>query len=151
MSVLALSFLNLPEAEQKDKKLQPQRSLIEIAKQPTCIVAIACGMLGYGIMSFVMTATPLAMNHHSHNFSDTSFVIQWHVLAMFALSFFTRTIIRKVGDLNIMFCGVLLGFICVFFNLMGSTITHFWLALVLTGFKLEFYLCGGNKFADANI
>ncbi|RDH82815.1 MAG: MFS transporter [endosymbiont of Galathealinum brachiosum] len=145
MSVMALSFLKLPEAEHKDEKLQVQRSLIEIVTQPACIVAIICGMLGYGVMSFVMTATPLAMNHHSHDFSDTSFVIQWHVLAMFAPSFFTGSIIRKVGELKVMFSGVLLGFTCVFVNLTGSTITHFWLALVLLGLSWNFIFVGATS------
>jgi len=144
-SVIALTFLKLPEAEQDDQKTQPQRPLIEIAKQPVCIVAIICGMLGYGVMSFVMTATPLAMNHHSHNFSDTSFVIQWHVLAMFAPSFVTGTIIRKTGELKVMLSGVLLGFACVFVNLTGSTMWHFWIALVLLGLSWNFLFVGATS------
>jgi len=145
LSVIALFFLKLPEAEHDEHELQQQRPLLEILKQPVCIVAIICGMLGYGVMSFVMTATPLAMNHHSHNFSDTSFVIQWHVLAMFAPSFFTGSIIKKVGELKVMLTGVLLGFACVFVNLSGSTIVHFWGALLLLGLSWNFMFVGATS------
>lgn len=145
LSVIALSFLKLPEAEEHDTSSQPQRSLIQIAKQPACIVAIICGMLGYGVMSFIMTATPLAMHHHQHDFSDTSFVIQWHVLAMFAPSFFTGAIIRKTGELKVMFTGALLGIGCVLINLNGASIFHFWTSLVLLGLSWNFLFVGATS------
>ena len=145
LSVIALFFLKLPEAEHDEHEQRQQRPLLEILKQPVCIVAIICGMLGYGVMSFVMTATPLAMNHHSHNFSDTSFVIQWHVLAMFAPSFFTGSIIKKVGELKVLLTGVLLGFACVFVNLTGSTIVHFWVALLMLGLSWNFMFVGATS------
>jgi len=145
LSVIAITFLKLPAEEHRDKKKETQRPLLEIIKQPVCIVAIVCGMLGYGVMSFVMTATPLAMNHHNHDFSDTSFVIQWHVLAMFAPSFITGFIIRKIGELKVMLAGVLLGFACVIFNLAGTTILHFWIALVLLGLSWNFMFVGATS------
>ena len=145
MSVTALMFLKLPIAGNHIEENLPQRKLIEILKQPACFVAIICGMLGYGVMSFVMTATPLAMNHNSHSFSDTSFVIQWHVLAMFAPSFFTGSIIRKAGELKVMLSGVLLGIGCVFINLSGSTIIHFWMALVCLGLSWNFLFVGATS------
>jgi len=92
------------------------------------IVAVICGMLGYGVMTYVMTATPLAMGHH-HDLDDTAFVIQWHVLAMFAPSFFTGTIIQRVGVINVLLLGALLALICMIINLNGYSINHFWLAL----------------------
>lgn len=145
LSVIAMSFLKLPVEEHVNDKKEAQRALLEIIKQPVCIVAIACGMLGYGVMSFVMTATPLAMNHHNHNFSDTSFVIQWHVLAMFAPSFVTGFIIKKTGELKVILMGVLLGFACVTFNLLGTSIFHFWLALVLLGLSWNFMFVGATS------
>ena len=108
------------------------------------IVAVICGMLGYGVMSFVMTATPLAMKHHTHDFSETSFVIQWHVLAMFAPSFFTGAFIRKIGELKVMLIGAVLGCLCVLINLNGTTLTHFWLALVLLGLSWNFLFVGST-------
>lgn len=95
-------------------------------------------------MSFVMTATPLAMKHHAHGFPDTSFVIQWHVLAMFAPSFVTGSVIQKVGELKVMFIGGLLGIVCVLVNLNGTSLTHFWIALVLLGISWNFLFVGAT-------
>ena len=144
-SIMALSFLKLPDAKSQEEKDQTQRSLIDIAKQPEWMVAVICGMLGYGVMSFVMTATPLAMKHHAHAFTETSFVIQWHVLAMFAPSFVTGTIIQKIGELKVMLLGSVLGFACVFINLAGTSVTHFWVALVLLGVSWNFLFVGSTS------
>ena len=145
LSIIAIVFLKLPVEEHANEKRETQRPVLEIIKQPVCIVAIICGMLGYGVMSFIMTATPLAMNHHNHNFSDTSFVIQWHVLAMFAPSFVTGFIIRKTGELKVILTGVILGFACVAFNLMGTTVFHFWLALLMLGLSWNFMFVGATS------
>jgi len=144
-SISALSFLKLPEAQTEETVDKLSRPLKEIIKQPAWVVAVICGMLGYGVMSFVMTATPLAMKHHAHGFSDTSFVIQWHVLAMFAPSFFTGSFIRKAGELPVMFVGGVLGLVCVLVNLMGATVTHFWVALVLLGLSWNFLFVGATS------
>lgn len=120
------------------------RPLLEIIKQPTFIVAVICGMLGYGVMTYVMTATPLAMNHHQHDFSQTAFVIQWHVLAMFGPSFFTGSIIQRVGVMKVMLTGAVLALICMLVNLNGYTITHFWIALVALGLSWNFLFIGAS-------
>jgi len=143
LAIIGLSLLKLPD-HRGEEYTEEKRSLKEIVKQPIWIVAVICGMLGYGVMSFVMTATPLAMQHHAHDFSETSFVIQWHVLAMFTPSFFTGTLIQKVGELKVMFVGALLGFLCVIINLNGTTIWHFWLALVLLGLSWNFLFVGAT-------
>lgn len=84
-SLILLLFLKLPEStENSQTSSNTGRPLRIIMRQPKFIIALLCGMLGYGVMSLVMTATPLAMQHHTHPFSDTAFVIQWHVLGMFA-------------------------------------------------------------------
>jgi len=95
-------------------------------------------------MSLVMPATPLAMDHHHHHFDDTAFVIQWHVLAMFAPSFFTGELIRRFGVNRIMAIGAVLGLICVALNLAGTTVAHFWWALVALGISWNFLFIGGT-------
>jgi MFS family permease len=113
-------------------------------QQPKFIVAMLCATLGYATMSFVMTATPLAMNGHAHSLSDTSFVIQWHVLGMFAPSFITGYLILRFGVLKIMFTGGLLGLLCVSTNLLGHSVWHYWLALTLLGVSWNFLYVGGT-------
>tara|TARA_R110002074_G_scaffold349634_1_gene520331 strand:+ start:116669 stop:117862 length:1194 start_codon:yes stop_codon:yes gene_type:complete len=143
--LLTLSFLSISEQRKShDTPVDEARPLSIIAKQPKFIVAIICAMLGYGVMSLVMTATPLSMQHHNHPFSDTSFVIQWHLLGMFIPSFFTGYLIRYFGIYPVLFTGVIIGFICVVINLTGHDLSHYWLALILLGVCWNFLFIGGT-------
>ena len=145
LSFALLSFLDLPHHAHHDKKnITTPRTLSIIVKQPKFIIAVICGMLGYATMSLVMTATPLAMQHNHHAYADTAFVIQWHVLGMFAPSFFTGHLIKRFGVLAIMLIGTLLGLLCVFINLLGTTVNHFWIALIFLGVSWNFLFIGGT-------
>ncbi len=141
--LLIMTFIHLPNVVTSDAEEQP-RSLKQIAKQPTFIVAVICGMLGYAVMSYLMTATPLAMKHHAHAFDDTAFVIQWHVLAMFAPSFFTGNLIQRFGVLKILMTGALLAILSVAINLLGTTVWHFWAGLVALGISWNFLFIGAT-------
>lgn len=120
------------------------RPLSVIAVQPRLVVAVMCGALGYAVMTFVMTATPLAMQHYGHVFSDTSFVIQWHVLGMFAPSFFTGHIIARIGVLKTLALGAAAVLACVMINLTGQAVGHFWIALTLLGLGWNFLFIGAT-------
>ena len=120
------------------------RPLGVIASQPAYLVAVASAMVGYGVMNFIMVATPLAMKGAAHAFSDTAFVIQWHVFGMFVPSFFTGHLIRRFGIANIMLNGILLLGLCVLINFAGTTVTHFWSALVLLGLGWNFLFVGAT-------
>jgi MFS family permease len=120
------------------------RTLGAIARQPVFVVAAIGGMLGYGIMALVMTATPLAMHDHHYAFGDTAFVIEWHVLGMFAPSFVSGHLIRRFGVLQVMLAGGLLSAVCVGINLTGTSLSHFWLALFLLGVGWNFLFIGAT-------
>lgn len=130
----------LTAAEQKDQG----RPLAEIARQPAFIVAVLSAMIGYGVMNLLMTATPLAMKSCSHPFSEAAFVIQWHVIAMFAPSFVTGSLIKRFGVRTIMVTGVLLSLCCVAIALGGVDVMHFWIALMLIGVGWNFMYLGGT-------
>lgn len=146
LSFIILKFIHLP-SQTKNIDLRTKyeaRPLNVIFMQPKFITALICGMFGYGIMNLVMTATPLAMHHHAHPFADTAFVIQWHALGMFAPSFITGYLIRNFGVLTILFIGGLLGLACVCINLLGSSVIHFWAALLLLGISWNFLFIGAT-------
>lgn len=125
---------------------QPARPLLEIAMQPLALSAIAAAMLGYGVMSFVMTATPLAMAFCGFDLnSGIAFVIQWHVLAMFAPSFVTGHIIKRLGEFRVMSIGVACYAVCIAIGLYGIDIQHFWAALVLLGLGWNFLYVAGTS------
>jgi MFS family permease len=115
-----------------------------VLKRPEAALAMASAVVGYAVMLFLMTATPLAMAHHSHPFDDTALVIEWHVLGMFAPSFVTGALIKRVGVLRIINAGAALMLACAFINQHGTTLTHFWTALVALGVGWNFMFVGGT-------
>jgi MFS family permease len=120
------------------------RPLTVILRQPAMVVAVLAGPLSYGIMALIMTATPLAMHGHQHGYHHTAFVIEWHVLGMFAPSFITGRLIQRFGFLNIMMFGALLNIACLTINLTGSSVNHFWAALFMLGVGWNFLFIGAT-------
>ena len=143
VATLVLQFIRIPPpsvAERSDKG----RPLAEIARNPIFLVAVLAAMVGYGGMAFVMTVTPLAMVSHHHAFESAALVIQWHVLAMFAPSFVTGSLITRFGVLRIMTAGALLFVAALAVNLSGTDVPRFWLGLVLVGLAWNFLYIGGT-------
>ena len=111
----------------------------------TVIIAILAASIGYSLMSFIMTATPLQIvNVCKLGDSASATVIQWHVIAMFAPSFFTGSIINFLGNRKVMLMGVLLYVISICVGVMGQTIEYFWISLFLCGLGWNFLYVGGS-------
>jgi MFS family permease len=120
------------------------RPLGEIVRQPALVVAVLCAMVAYGAMNLVMVSTPLAMVACGHPFDTAAFVIQWHVVGMFAPSFVTGHIIHRLGALPVIAVGGLLILACAMVNLTGIAVLQFWGALVLLGIGWNFMYIGGT-------
>ena len=120
------------------------RSTIAIVRQPVFIVAALAGGLGYGLMNLLMTATPIAMQLCSHPFAATAFVIEWHVVAMFAPGFVTGSLIKRFGVLQVILAGLAAMTIAVLIALNGVSIAHFVVALMLVGVGWNFMYTGGT-------
>ena len=121
------------------------RTYRELWQQPLFVAAIASGAIGYGVMVFLMTATPLAMHHHDYAFPDIAVVIQWHVLGMFVPSFFTGHLIKKHGLKPIILLGCALLIISAIINLFGQSYVHFFTSLVLLGIGWNFTFIGATQ------
>ena len=143
IATLVLQFIRIPPPTAAERS-QKGRPLSEIARNPTLLVAVLAAMVGYGGMAFVMTVTPLAMVSHQHAFESAALVIQWHVLAMFAPSFITGSLINRFGVLRIMTAGALLFVGALAVNLSGTDVPRFWLGLVLVGLAWNFLYIGGT-------
>jgi MFS family permease len=96
------------------------------------------------LMSFVMTAAPLAMVMHDHHRDAAVLGIQWHVLAMFGPSFFTGTLIARFAAERIIAFGLMLLIGCALVGLSGTSVGHFWLALILLGIGWNFGFIGAT-------
>lgn len=143
ISMAILSRLKIPNAKGAAAHESP-RPLATVMAQPLFIVAVMLSAVGYGVMNLLMTATPLAMGFCGHPYSSAATVISWHVIAMFAPSFITGSLITRFGLPAIMFTGVAIMFACVATALSGITVMHFWLALALLGLGWNFMYVGGT-------
>ena len=137
-----LIFIKIKKPEVTAKKIRP---LKDILMQKTLIIAILAAAVGYSLMSFIMTATPLQIvNICKLGNSASSTVIQWHIIAMFAPSFFTGSIISRFGNRKVMLVGIILYAFSIFFGILGDTVLNFWIALFLCGLGWNFLYVGGS-------
>jgi MFS family permease len=143
LSMTVMSFIEFAPAPPK-KQFSGGRSLAQIMKQPTFIVAAASGALGYGVMNLLMAATPLVMQQCSLPFSDAALVLQWHVIGMFAPGFFTGHLIKRFGTLAVMTVGLALNALCIAIALSGVELHQFLIALFLLGVGWNFLFTGST-------
>ena len=143
LAAVLLLFLDIPLPGTAERE-EPARPLTEIVRQPAFGVAVLGGMVGYGVMSLVMTATPLAMIGCGFAVDNAATVIQWHILAMFAPSFVTGSIIQRFGVLWVMLAGMVLLAACTAAALAGVELAHFWSALVALGLGWNFAFVGAS-------
>jgi len=143
LAILVLCWLEIPRLPESARS-ETGRPLGTIARQPVFAVALLCGTISYGVMNLLMTATPLAMDASAHPFSETAFVIQWHIVGMFAPSFVTGNLINRLGVITVLLAGVALNIVCVAIALAGVDLMHFWLALVLLGIGWNFMFVGAT-------
>ena len=138
-----LAFLRIPAPGIAENQGEV-RPLLTIVRQPAYAIALFAAATGSGVMVLAMTATPLAMGHHQHGLSVTTFVIQAHVLGMFLPSFFTGSLIARFGVLRIMLAGAMLLGGHVLLSLTGTALSSFGSALVLLGLGWNFLFIGGT-------
>ena len=145
----AVRFEALPSAAARaaSAAATPGRSLGQLLRQPAFAVAVLGAALGYGVMNLLMAATPLAMQICGYEFSDAAFVLQWHVIGMFAPGFFTGHLIKRFGVLSVMGAGVLLNLACVLVALSGQDLHQFTIALFLLGVGWNFLFTGSTTLA----
>ncbi len=121
------------------------RPLGEIVRQPRFLVAATAGLVSYGLMSFMMTAAPIAMVVGcGHTVGEAALGIQWHVLAMFGPSFLTGRLIDRYGKERVTAAGLLLIAAAAAIGLSGITVAHFWAALIVLGVGWNFAFIGAT-------
>ncbi|MFP6729599.1 MAG: MFS transporter [Alphaproteobacteria bacterium] len=143
LSIFTLvSFVDIPKPS--TVQLRGGRPISVIARQPVFLVAVMSAAVAYGVMVMLMSVTPLVMVRGGHAFGDATFVIQWHVLAMFAPSFVTGHLIRRFGVLTVMAWGAVFMAASIGVALQGVTIPHFLWAMCLLGLGWNFLFVGAT-------
>jgi len=138
-----LSLLKLPQAAVA-RPLGEGRPLAEIIGKPRFIVAVACGVASYVVMNMMMTAAPLAMVMCHHSVGEAALGIQWHVIGMYAPSFFTGALIARFGLRAVVATGLLLIAAAATIGVLGIALWNFWAALALLGIGWNFAFVGAT-------
>ena len=145
IAFILMSFFK-PAVKFKEQTSQSKRSLFDIIKQGSFLVAVSAATTGYVVMSFIMTATPVSM-HVMDGFSlhQTKVVLQSHVIAMFLPSLFTAFLLIYIGRTRIMLLGVVLFFTSIFIAFSSHALSYYWWSLVLLGLGWNFLFIGGTN------
>ena len=146
IAIGVVSQIHFPE-KRVDPDQEPGRPLSEIMRQPLFIVCTLTAALAYGVMNLLMAATPLAMEACQFSFDKTAWVLEWHVIGMFAPGFFTGTLIKCIGVMWVLRTGVALNIACVMIALSGITFFHFLTALFLLGVGWNFLFTSSTTLA----
>ncbi|HWP24863.1 MAG TPA: MFS transporter [Xanthobacteraceae bacterium] len=135
-------FKNPPPAGRR--QVANGRPLWEIVRTRRFIVAVACGVAAYAMMNLVMTSAPLAMVDCGHSVTNATLGLQWHMIAMFAPSFFTGKLILRFGLTRVILAGLALIGASAVISVSGITVAHFWIGLILLGLGWNFAFIGAT-------
>jgi len=142
LSALVLAGVRMPRPTVR--QLAGGRRLTVILRQPRFITAVACGAISYMLMNFLMTVAPLAMQLCGHSQESANLGIQWHVIAMYAPSFFTGRLITRFGAVQVVAAGLTLTGLSVAVGLAGIDVSHFWVSLIFLGIGWNFGFVGAS-------
>lgn len=131
-----------PNAREEVNRARPLSSSVTIA--------MTVSALGYGIMNLLMIQASMHMEHMHEDFSNVRLAIQWHVIAMFAPSFFTGAIIDRLGIKLTVCAGLIMLAGCAAINIVAHTYAMMTLSLVILGLGWNLtYVGGGAMLAQA--
>lgn len=124
--------------EEHDSALRG-RPLGSVMRSPIVLLAVCAAALAYGVMSFLMTATPISMHQHAgHSLEATKWVIQSHIIAMYLPSLAFAWVFARLGFRRMLLAGVLIYSASIAVALSGNGQLHYWLSLVLLGLGWNF-------------
>ena len=143
--LLIISFYRDTRAVETEHE-RAGRPLSEILRSPVIIIAVSAAALGYGVMSFLMVATPISMhNHAGHSLEATKFVIQSHIAAMYLPSLVYAALQARLGYSGMLWSGLAVYLACLLMALLGTEFLNYWVALVLLGIGWNFLFLSGTN------
>ena len=143
ISLFFLAGLKIPKPAVKSGAGRPIGVFL---RMPVFVVGMLSSAIGYGVMSYMMTAAPLqVVNVVKLGTSANATIIQWHVVAMFAPSFFTGNLIARFGASRILWAGLLAYVATIVVALNANGFWPYWWALTLVGLGWNFLYIGGSS------
>lgn len=125
------------------------RSRAELLRTPRIAVAMICATVSYALMNLVMTSTPLAVVGCGYDKADAANIVSAHVVAMFAPSFFTGSVIARIGVERTMAIGLVILALSGAVAMTGVHLEHFFAALILLGIGWNFGFIGATAMLTA--
>ncbi len=144
LSALVLLGVHAPAPGAQEQAQARGRPLAVIARQPRFVAAVITGAVSYLLMNFIMTAAPLAMHICGHPQATSNEALQWHVIAMYAPSFFTGHLITRFGAARVAAAGLILIALSAVVGLQGIAVAHFSWSLILLGLGWNFGFLGAS-------
>lgn len=145
LAMVLVSFFNNPELNHEAIS-GTARPLKEIISQPIFIISVCAATIGYALMSYLMTATPLSMHHmQAHSLHDTKWVIQSHIAAMYIPSLFAPWLIKRFALKGLLLLGTVIYTLVTIIALSGQHVMHYWWALMLLGVGWNFLFLTGTS------
>lgn len=145
LGIIVISFYR-DSGGSSGKHVLEGRPLREIMRSPVIIMAVSASVLGYGVMSFVMTAGPVSMYAHSgHSMQATKLVLQSHIAAMYLPSLVYPWLYSRLGFKGMTGVGVVCLLICLLVALLNTDFVHYWLTMVILGVGWNFLFLSGTN------
>jgi MFS family permease len=145
LAALIMIFFKEPQIKETITSGEARR-LTEIAKQPMFIISVCTATIGYALMSYLMTATPLSMHHmQGHSLVETKWVIQSHIAAMYLPSLLTPWLINKIALKGLLKLGSVIYIAVALIAFTGQEVMHYWWALILLGIGWNFLFLTGTS------
>jgi MFS family permease len=121
------------------------RSFSELLSSPGILLAMGSASVGFAVMSYIMTATPISMHELNHySLEETKWVIQSHIMAMFIPSLFSGWLVKKLGFITMMWSGLAIYLMCLLIAYWDQALIHYWGALVLLGLGWNLLFVSGT-------
>lgn len=145
LGIIIISFYHETRVIEESHSLKG-RPLFEILRSPVIILSVSASAVGYGVMSFVMTAGPVSMHEHAgHGIQATKLVLQSHIAAMFLPSLIYPWLFSRLGYKGLMWAGTAAMFLCLMVGLINTDFIHYWLTMVILGIGWNFLFLSGTN------
>ncbi|WP_246252290.1 MFS transporter [Parasulfitobacter algicola] len=150
LGLIPLAAVRIPRPE-TDASTEPTSRFAALAalRRPAIRQAVGIAAISQGVMVFLMIPTPIAMVGCGFSEATASDVVRWHIVAMFAPSFFTGFLIKRFGAQRIAVTGLVIIIVAAVAAALGLSAMHFYGSLIILGIGWNFGFIGGTTMLDA--
>lgn len=144
ISFALYACLNLSTSEAADDQNEVVVPIRAVLRLPAFVTGTTAGVVAFLSMAVLMDAVPMTMLDHGFHYDDTTQVIQWHLLAMFAPSWITGKLIERYGTVAIILLGIAINTTGVAVGIWGAEYVNFFMTLLLIGLGWNFMFVAGT-------